>query len=321
MTTTDKTIPLTLPRVPVQLVVTLGIFIAAIVFLFFASPIFFKFNNLLNILNQATMLGILALAMTIVMVGGGIDLSLPANMALSAILGSMTMIASGSVVLGCFVMILTGTAIGVLNGLAVARLGMIPFVVTLAMMTVCGGFSVWVTNSVSISSQPESFFDVFLSRPFGVPASIFIMLSVGVVIQLMMSSTRLGWMIYAVGTNPDASRISRIPVRRTLFLTYVMSGALAGLAAIMVTARLSSASASVGNDSVVLDIVTACVIGGVSIYGGKGRPAGALFGAILVIILGNVLNLIGISFFLGLMIKGLLIIAFVALDGLGADRS
>ncbi|MCP4381234.1 MAG: ABC transporter permease [Hyphomicrobiales bacterium] len=320
MATVGVSIPPARRKIPLQLIITSATFLAAIVFLYFASPIFFKPNNLLNVLNQSAMLGVLALAMTIVLVGGGIDLSLPANMALSAILGSMAMIATGSVALGCLVMVVAGIAVGVLNGIAVARLGMIPFVVTLAMMTVCGGFSVWITNSVSISSQPEPFFDFFLSRPFGVPLSIYILAAAAIVVHFMMSSTRIGWMVYAVGTNADASRISRVPVSYVLFLTYVMSGALAGLAAILVTARLSSASANVGNDSVVLDIVTACVVGGVSIYGGKGRPLGALVGAVLVIILGNVLNLMGVSFFLGLMAKGALIIGFVALDGL-ADRS
>jgi ribose transport system permease protein len=260
------------------------------------------------------MLSILALGMTVVMVGGGIDLSLPANMALSAILGSMAMIAADSVLLGCLVMLACGAAIGAFNGFAVARLRMIPFVVTLAMMTMAGGFSVWITGSVSISAQPERFFDVFLSRPFGVPMAILIAVAALVAVQSVIGLTRFGWQVYAVGTNAAAARISRVPVERVLFLTYVISGLMAGLAAIVVTARLGSASANVGNDSVILDVVTACVIGGVSIYGGVGRPVGAVLGALVVLILGNVFNLLGVSFFVALMVKGAIIIALVALD-------
>ncbi|MEM8552610.1 MAG: ABC transporter permease [Pseudomonadota bacterium] len=287
---------------------------AVLGFLYMESPVFFRTNNLINVANQAAMLAILAAGMTVVMIGGGIDLSLPANMALAGILGSMVMIGTDNVPLGAIVMVLSGAAVGALNGFAVARLRMIPFVVTLATMTICGGFSIWVTNSVSISSQPERYFDLFYTRPFGLPVAVWIMLAVALLTQAVMTFTRFGWDIYAVGTNPVAARISRVPVRRVLFLTYVFAGALAGVAAVVVTARLGSASANVGNDSVILDVVTACVIGGVSIYGGVGRPVGAVLGALFVLVLGNVLNLLGISFFIGLIIKGLIIIAFVALD-------
>lgn len=278
------------------------------------TPNFFRTGNLVNVLVQTAMLAILATGMTVVMVGGGIDLSLPANMALSGILGSMAMVASGSVPLGCAVMVATGAAIGALNGIAVAYLRMIPFVVTLAMMSVCAGLSVWITNSVSISNQPEAFYDLVLARPFGVPAPIIVMLAVVALGQLVMGQTRFGRNLYAIGTNPAAARIARVPVQRTLFTSYALAGLAAGIAAVVITARLGSASANVGNDSVILDVVTACVIGGVSIYGGIGRPVGALFGALFVLVLGNVLNLIGISFFIGLMLKGAVIILLVALD-------
>ena len=285
------------------------------------TPNFFRPGNLVNVVVQTAMLAILATGMTMVMVGGGIDLSLPANMALSGILGSMVMVATQSVLLGCLVMILTGTLIGVLNGIAVAYLRMIPFVVTLAMMSVCGGLSVWITNSVSISDQPDAFYDVVLSRPFGVPAPVLVMLAVIMMGQVMMGQTRFGRRLYAVGTNAAAARIARVPVQRTLFTSYALAGVLAGIAAVVITARLGSASANVGNDSVILDVVTACVIGGVSIYGGVGRPLGALFGALFVLVLGNVLNLMGISFFVGLMLKGAVIIALVALDRAAGDRA
>ncbi|MEO1020079.1 MAG: ABC transporter permease, partial [Pseudomonadota bacterium] len=266
------------------------------------------------VLNQAAMLAILAAGMSIVMIGGGIDLSLPANMALAGILGSMTMIGTDNVAIGCLTMIASGVMVGTLNGVAVAYFRMIPFVVTLAMMTVCGGLSVWLTNSVSIFDQPELFFDIFLARPFGLPLAILIAFAAGLSIQLIVGATRFGRQIYAIGTNAKAARISRVPVTRSTLYSYLIAGSMAGLAAIVVTARLGSASANVGSDNVVLDTVTACVIGGISIYGGIGRPAGAMFGAVFVIVLGNVLNLLGISFNIGLVLKGAIIIAFIALD-------
>lgn len=303
-----------LPPVRLQFVIMLSALALIGVFLAIESPIFFRPGNLINVVNQASVIAILAMGMSVVMLAGGIDLSLPANMALSGILGSMAMIGADSVFLGCLVMMASGMAIGALNGLAVARLRMIPFVVTLAMMTVCGGLSVWLTNSVSISNQPERYFDAFLVRLAGLPVAIYIMLATVIVVQLVMSFTRFGWHVYAVGTNANAANISRVPVKPVLFQTYVLAGAMAGLAAIVITARLGSASANVGNDNVILDVITACVVGGVSIYGGIGRPIGAMLGAIFVVLLSNVFNLLAISFFIGLMVKGVIIIAFVALD-------
>ena len=297
------------------LLITGFMFLSALILLLLNSPEFFLIKNIINIFNQCAVLAILSLGMSTVMIGGGIDLSLPANMALSAIFGSTIMILTQSVTLGCLTMVISGVAIGSLNGFAIARLRMIPFVVTLATMTICGGISVWTTNSVSIFNQPEQFFDVFLARFLGLPLSIYVLILCLIITQCTLSFTRFGWMVYAVGTSPEVCRVSRIPVRQVLFSTYVLAGFLAGVSAIVVTARLGSASANIGNDSVILDIVTACVIGGVSIYGGKGRPLGACLGAVLVVILGNILNLLEISFFVGLMLKGFLIIFFVSLDG------
>ena len=303
------------------LLITGLMFLSALIFLFINSPEFFLITNIINIFNQCAVLAILSLGMSTVMIGGGIDLSLPANMALSAIFGSTIMILTESVTLGCLTMIISGVAIGSLNGFAIARLKMIPFVVTLATMTICGGISVWTTNSVSIFNQPEQFFDVFLARVLGLPLSIYVLMLCLLFTQCTLSFTRFGWMVYAVGTSPEVCRVSRIPVKQVLLSTYVLAGFLAGVSAIVVTARLGSASANIGNDSVILDIVTACVIGGVSIYGGKGRPLGACLGAVLVVILGNILNLLEISFFIGLMIKGFLIIFFVSLDGVLVKRN
>ncbi len=308
-------------RLNLQLVVLTLSFSILLAYLAIESPIFFRATNLINVLNQSAMLTILAVGMAMVMIGGGIDLSLPANMALAGILGSMAMIQTGSVALGCLAMLAAGLAVGTLNGIAVAYFRMIPFVVTLAMMTVCGGFAVWLTNSISIFDQPERFFDIFLARPLGVPIAISVALVAGLGIQVLMGTSRFGREAYAIGTNAKASRISRVPVARTLLGTYLLAGCMAGLAAIVVTARLGSASANVGSDNVVLDVVTACVIGGVSIYGGVGRPLGAMLGAVFVIVLGNVLNLLGISFNLGLVLKGAVIIAFIALDrAFGEER-
>jgi ribose/xylose/arabinose/galactoside ABC-type transport system permease subunit len=123
-----------------------------------------------------------------------------------------------------------------------------------------------------------------------------------------------------VGLHARAARVVRVPVERVLFLTYLVSGFLAGLAAAMLTARLGSASASLGNDGVVLDIVSACVVGGISNYGGGGRPVGAVLGALFIILIGNSLNQLGVSYFMNLVIKPTAIIGFIWLDRATAGR-
>jgi ribose transport system permease protein len=289
---------------------------AALIAIEFYAPNFFRYHNIINVLLQASLLGLLAIGMTIVMIGGGIDLSLPANMAFGAVLGALSMKAGAGWVLGVSIMIATCASIGLVNGYAVARLKMIPFVVTLAMMTVVSGGSVWLTNSLSISQLPESFVDFFGARPvFGLPVTVLVVAALGGFIAFLMRSTVAGRWAYAVGINQRAALVARIPIERVILTTYLFSGLMAGLSAVLLTARLGSASANMGNDGVVLDIVSACVVGGVSIYGGSGRVSGALFGALLITVLSNAMNLMGVSYYLSLIVKGAVIVAFVAIEG------
>ena len=212
-------------------------------------------------------------------------------------------------------MMATGLGFGLVNGVAVAYLKMIPFVVTLAMMTVLSGISVWITNSISISQLPPTFVDIFASRPLAkIPMTVIVVTALAAVLSFLMSSSTIGRWIYAVGINERAALIARVPIQRVVLLSYLFAGAMAGMTAIFLTARLGSASASMGNDGMVLDIVSACVVGGISIYGGSGRVVSALFGALLITVLSNAMNLVGVSFYAGLVIKGVVIVAYVAAD-------
>ena len=198
---------------------------------------------------------------------------------------------------------------------------MTPFVVTLATMTVVGGATAWMTNSQSLSNFPDAFFDLLQARPGGVPISVILLILATAVASVIVSFTGFGRSLYAVGLNQKAARVVRVNVGAVLLATYVVSGLLAGLTAAMLTARLGSASANLGNDGVVLDIVSACVVGGVSIYGGSGRPFGAVLGALLVTLISNSLNQLGVSFFMNLVVKGIAIIGFICLDRLTLRRA
>ena len=280
------------------------------------APRFFRYQNLVNILLQVSLLGLMSMGMAVVMIAGGIDLSLPANMAIGAVLGAMYMKSGGNWMVSCFIMVGVGVSVGLVNGIAVSRLKMIPFVVTLAMMTVLSGSAVWLTNSLSISQISSAFLSLFAATPIlGIPMTIWLAVVITVAASVLMRSTAFGRWVYAVGLNSRAARVAGVPVERVVLISYVISGLMAGLTSILLTARLGSASASMGNDGMVLDIVSACVVGGVSIYGGSGRLPGALFGAFLITVLSNAMNLIGVSYYLSLIIKGAMIIAFIAIEG------
>src|ERR1700722_19528281 len=292
--------------------------LVVLVYLYFHAPSFYRINNLLNILVQTSSLGLLAIGMTFVLVTGGIDLSMPANMAFGAVLGGLVMRASidQAVWWGTLVMLAVPAAIGFLNGYAVAYLRMVPFVVTLATMTVVGGTTVWLTNSLAFAGFTKFFFELFMARVAGWPLSVLILITATVIASLLASSTILGRRLYSVGINARAARAARVPVERVTLISYLLSGSLAGVTAVVLTARLGSASANMGSDGVVLDIVSSCVVGGVSIYGGTGSPLNAVLGAIFITVVSNALNLLGISYFTNLVIKGILIIGFIALENL-----
>jgi ribose/xylose/arabinose/galactoside ABC-type transport system permease subunit len=284
------------------------------------APDFFKLQNGINIISQASTLGILAIGMAFVMTGGGIDLSMPANMALAAVLGAMCMAAGVNPVVACFVMILAGTAIGLLNGFAVAYLRMIPFVVTLAMLTVVTGLTVWVTDSVSVAVNSDAFYDVLLASFHRIPVSVAVLIVCGVIASAIMSVTIYGRWLYVVGINREAARVARVPIQTVICASYAFAGLTAGLTAVLLTARLGSASAAMGSDGVVLDTISACVVGGISIYGGVGRPLGAIIGAILITLISNALNMLGVSYYFSLMIKGAVIVLFIFADNYGKAR-
>jgi len=290
------------------------IILSLLILLYLEAPNFFRIRNLTNILVQSSALGILAIGMCVVFITGGIDLSLPSNMAFGAIIGSNYIVNTGDPIMGSLIMVLCCFFVGCLNGIAVSYLNMTPFVVTLATMTMLGGTNVWITNSKSVSNFPDIFFDIFYARFFDIPISVFIMFILMILMSLLLNSTKFGRELYYVGINSKASSSSRIDVKFVVFVSYVISGIMAGITAIILTARLGSASANMGSDSVVLDIVSACVVGGISIYGGIGKPYGAILGAIFITLISNSLNQLGISYFINLIIKGLVIIIFIAAD-------
>lgn len=293
--------------------ILLGIIIVVIGLI---TPHFLTARNAINILRQSSALGLMAIGMTVVLIGGGIDLSIPSVMAFSGILGAMYMRDGGNPFLAALIMVAVGTAGGCINGFAVAYLKMIPFVVTLAMMNIAMGASIWVTEKISVAPINQGFIDVIMAKIAIIPVPVIFVSIVTAISYVVMKYGIFGRWLYAVGTNARTARVSGINSDGVIFGTYMVSGFFAGLAALVVVARLMSAAPTMGQEGVVLDIVSSCVIGGVSIYGGVGTPLGAVIGALFITLITNSMNMLQVSYYWTLIVKGIVIIVAIALDSL-----
>jgi ribose transport system permease protein len=296
----------------------LPLLVMLVVFVYMALTVehFMTERNLINIFRQASALAIMAVGMTAVLITGGIDLSIPSNMAFGGILGAMYMRDGGDPVVGSLIMVAACTLVGMFNGLAVAWLRMIPFVVTLSMMYVMEGAALWVTEKVSVVVSDQTFLDFVKGNFLGIPSPVIMMAVVVAVAWLVFHKSYLGRWLYAVGINARTARVSGVPTRQVTFGAYTLSGFCAGIGAVVITGRLASASASMGQSGIVLDIVASSVVGGVSIYGGSGSPLGAALGAVLIALISNSMNMMHVEYYTTLVIKGLVIIAVIALDTL-----
>jgi ribose transport system permease protein len=286
----------------------------------FANPV-----NLTNILVECTDLIILSCGMTFVFMNGGIDFSVTATLGLGSVLGARVMTMGGSPlllsILGVAVMLAVGIGLGALNGLAITLLRMPSFIATMATQLIFAGLALWYTQSVTIGGLPQPFLSIGAGSLLGLKMPVLIMVVVVAVTAFVLHRTVLGRFIFAVGTNHRTSRISGIPVKRTIFTLFLFSGGLAAISAIIMTSRSAAGMPALGK-SMLMDIVAAVVIGGTSVTGGKGSILGTVTGAILIVVLNNSLNLLGIQWYVINALKGVMI-TLVALLGVlrtGADR-
>ncbi len=292
----------------------LVVFVVVVVILGYNVPRFLTLGNMINIMRQSTALSLMTIGVTVVMITGGIDLSIPSVMALGGIIGSMYMREAGNPVIGSLIMVVICTSLGAINGYAVAYLKMVPFVVTLSMMYIVTGISVWLTRDVSVAGLPASFLDGVMSSVVGFPLIVIVMLAIGVFVYIMMRKSIYGRWLYAVGSNTEVASWFGIPHIKIIFRSYIFSGFFAGLAAIVTTARLASASATMGSEGIVLNVIGAAVVGGVSIYGAAGNVLGAVAGAFFITMIGNIMNMMRISYYMTLFFTGVVIVAVIAFD-------
>lgn len=294
----------------------IGLALLVVVFSF-TSEYFFSLRNALNILDQVTVLGILAIGMTAVIVIGGIDLSVGSVLAFSMmLLGWLYQDVGLSMGLAIPLAILGGMACGLISGVLIAQARLPAFIATLTMMSVARGLANILTDGRQIVGFPDWFTSLATQRHFGfLSATVGLFLVMLVVAWVYLRFRAGGRNLYAVGGSAEVARLSGIKVRKITLWIYAISGALAGLAAVAMAARLDSSQPSAGL-TMELDAIAAVVIGGASLSGGVGSIGGTLVGVLIIGVLRNGLNLLGVSPFVQQVVIGIVIALAVTLDTL-----
>lgn len=292
----------------------IGLVVLFVLFSIFA-PNFLTQRNLLNVLDQSTVLGILALGATAVIITGGIDLSVGAVVALSVmILGWLSHDGGFPLGIAMIACVVAGAVAGLINGLAVTIGKLPPFIATLAMMSVARGIANLITDGKQIIGYPEWFYSLTSTRYLGVFSvtivGLVVLYAVGWIVLTYRASGRA---VYAVGGSPEVARLAGVKVKTVTTWVYIAAGATAGLAAIVLASRLDSSQPSAGL-GIELDVIAAVVIGGASLAGGVGRIGGTIVGVLIIGVLHNGLNLLGVSPFIQQVIIGVVIAAAVLTD-------
>lgn len=271
--------------------------------------------NILNLLRQVSINALIAFGMTFVILTGGIDLSVGAILALSSALTAGMIVSGVDPIIAILVGCVLGAAMGMVNGLLITKGNMAPFIATLATMTIFRGLTLVYTKGNPITGLGDNHFFQLFGRGYflGIPVPAVTMLVIFIILFIILHKTPFGRKTYAIGGNEKAAFISGIKVPRVKVMIYALSGLLAALAGAILTSRLNSAQPTAGT-SYELDAIAAVVLGGTSLSGGKGRIVGTLIGALIIGTLNNGLNLLGVSSFYQMVVKGIVIIIAVLLD-------
>jgi ribose/xylose/arabinose/galactoside ABC-type transport system permease subunit len=279
------------------------------------TPGLLSTENISNIFSNLLPLLIVATGQTLVLITGGIDLSVTSVMALSSVTGAMVMSGGEArmTIVGAGVMLLVGAIVGWCNGAAITKLQMPPFIVTLTAMMFFSGLAIWLTKSKTIYGMPSAFNAIGKSAWSALLVTALLVSAA----HILLRHSLLGRWLYAVGLNVKAARISGVPVERTTLWAYVISGLCAAVAAILYTGRLETGSPVLGQ-RLLLDVIGAAVIGGTSLFGGRGKIVWTLYGVLFLTLIDNSLNLAGHSHFTIMMVKGSVILLAALLDVLRA---
>lgn len=294
---------------------TIAALIILIVFVSVLNPAFLQVNNLLNLMRQLIINGFIALGMTFVILTGGIDLSVGSTLAFTSAIFAGLLQNGMNTGLAILITLALGLALGLINGLLITKGKLAPFIVTLATMTIFRGLTLVYMDGRPISGPKENFAFQFLGKGqvFGIPFQVILFLIVYIVLSTLLNKTSHGRKIFAVGGNEKASFISGIKIDKVKILVYVISALMAVVSGLVLTSRLNSAQPTAGS-AYEMDAIAAVVLGGTSMTGGSGSLTGTLIGILILGVLNNGLNLLGVSSFYQQIVKGVVILIAVLID-------
>lgn len=296
----------------------LGTIVALIILIVFVSvlnPAFLQVNNLLNLMRQLIINGFIALGMTFVILTGGIDLSVGSTLALTSAIFAGLLQGGMPTILAILIALGLGLILGLVNGILITKGKLAPFIVTLATMTIFRGLTLVYMDGRPIAGPKDDFAFQFLGKGqfFGIPFQVILFIIAYLILWILLTKTSYGRKIYAVGGNEKASFISGIKIDKVKILVYVISALMAVLSGLVLTSRLNSAQPTAGS-AYEMDAIAAVVLGGTSMTGGSGSLTGTLIGILILGVLNNGLNLLGVSSFYQQIVKGVVILIAVLID-------
>ncbi|QKC94888.1 ABC transporter permease [Mesorhizobium sp. NZP2298] len=280
-----------------------------------ATPSFASGNNIANLLRQGSMIAIMAVGQTFVIITGGIDLSVGAVVGFATVVVAMMINAGFPIWLAILVTLLVGVAIGMFHGFGIVKMGLPPFIITLATLTSLRGIGLLMTNGNSININSDTFTAFSRNSFIGIPNLFWMVILVGIPAYIFLHHSRWGRYLFSVGSNAEASRLSGVNVQRTIYMAYTLSGLCAAFVGVLLAARIG-----IGNPTQAegweLQAIASSVIGGTSLFGAVGSVHGPLLGAFILATINNGANLLNVNSFWQRIITGALIIIIVYFDGL-----
>lgn len=304
----------------IQRLLPFGTLILLFVVLSILSPNFLTETNLSSVVRQTAVINIMALGMTMVIIAGGIDLSVGSILAFGGLMGTMALEKGFSIPVGVLIGIIAGMFWGFVNGLLTTKLNINPFIVTLGTLGIARGVTLIISNGLPVHNIPQSFSYLGEGTLAGVPFVLWILLICAVLVHIILEHTKVGRYAFAIGSNPDAAFYAGIPVTFHTTAVYALSGMLTGLAGMIEASRLMTGQPTAGQ-GYELQAIAAVVIGGGSLRGGEGTVTGTLVGAFIMGLLSNGSDLLGISPYVQQAIIGAVIILAVFLDELRKRRA
>lgn len=289
------------------------IFIALVVVLTILKPSFIQPSNLVNILKQASINGILAFGMMFVIIAGGFDMSVGSTVAFAGILAAMLGQGQYPLIVPLVVAMLAGLVVGIVNGVGVSVGDLPPFIMTLGSMTAVRGLALLTSNGKPITGISPEYRAVAAKSFLGIPMLAIFLVIVILICSFVLSKTVYGRRVYACGGNLQAARVSGINTTLIRISTFAIAGLLAGLSGFLMTSRVTIGQPTAA-ESYEMDAITACVVGGVSMSGGVGKPWGVVIGCLLITVITNGLDILGVSSHWQKIVKGLIIVLAVLID-------